>query len=132
MPSLPEPYIKRMLSMPLSEGVVIGAFLPSGALVGWIDLVETAPGVGDIGVLVADPWQGMGIGKRLVAEGAKVARERSVALLTADVLHSNERAKKILSAWEGASWRYSAGLVNYALPVERAPLPVSTVQFSEE
>jgi acetyltransferase len=47
------------------------------------------PGVTDIGVVVADAWQGRGVGSALVRALVTRAQARGVRSMTMDVLHAN-------------------------------------------
>jgi GNAT superfamily N-acetyltransferase len=57
----------------------------------------------DIGVVVADAWQGHGVGAALIRALIAAATDRGVAALTMDVQHSNRRVlAMIASHWPGA------------------------------
>lgn len=49
------------------------------------------PGTADVAVVVEDGWQGVGIGRQLLAELTALAARRGVRTLTADVQTDNDR-----------------------------------------
>jgi ribosomal protein S18 acetylase RimI-like enzyme len=60
----------------------------------------------DIGVVVADAWQGQGVGSALVRALITGARARGVTSVTMDVLHGNHRALAMIAGhWPAASTR---------------------------
>jgi ribosomal protein S18 acetylase RimI-like enzyme len=62
----------------------------------------------DIGVVVADPWQGQGVGSALVRALITGAQVRGVTTVTMDVLHGNDRALAMIKGhWPIARTRRS-------------------------
>lgn len=62
-----------------------------------------APAVTDIGVVVADAWQGRGVGSALVSALVIRAQARGVTSMTMDVLHANHRALSMIERrWPAA------------------------------
>ena len=60
----------------------------------------------DIGVVVADDWQGQGVGSALVRAVVTRAQARGVTSVSMDVLHANHRAlAMILGHWPGVRTR---------------------------
>jgi GNAT superfamily N-acetyltransferase len=60
----------------------------------------TLPGLADLAVMVADPWQRRGIARRLVTDLARLARARGIGELRADVLLENGAARAAMrSVW---------------------------------
>ena len=53
-------------------------------------VMEANRETGEFAVIVADPWQGKGLGPKLVEEVTGIARERGVKLLWGEVLASNQ------------------------------------------
>jgi GNAT superfamily N-acetyltransferase len=49
------------------------------------------PGTADVAVVVEDGWQGVGLGRQLLAELSALAARRGVRTLTADVQADNDR-----------------------------------------
>jgi GNAT superfamily N-acetyltransferase len=49
------------------------------------------PATADVAVVVEDAWQGVGIGRQLLAELTELAAQRGVRALTADVQADNDR-----------------------------------------
>jgi len=63
----------------------------------------------EIGVVVADAWQGRGVGSALVRALIAAARNRGASILTMDVLPGNRKVLgMIASHWPAASLAYSA------------------------
>ena len=68
--------------------------------------------VTEIGVVVADAWQGLGVGAALVRALIARAQERGVTTLTMDVLPGNRQVlAMILAHWAGARVDRSADCV---------------------
>ena len=62
----------------------------------------------DIGVVVADAWQGQGVGPALVRALITGAQVRGVTTVTMDVLHGNDRALAMIKGhWPVARTRRS-------------------------
>jgi GNAT superfamily N-acetyltransferase len=73
------------------DGVIIGHGMAAD---------RSGPGgtrVTDIGVVVADAWQGQGLGAALVRALITGAQVRGVTLVTMDVLHGNHRAHAMIT-----------------------------------
>lgn len=64
----------------------------TGELVGEIGLSEGLPGVVDLGMLVAEPWRGKGVGSALLAAGLDWARAQGAHKVALQVWPHNERA----------------------------------------
>jgi GNAT superfamily N-acetyltransferase len=95
------------------EAVVATA---GGGIVGHAMAADRAGSDGDsiteIGVVVADAWQGRGVGSALVRAVLAGARARGVTVLTMDVLPGNRRVlAMILSHWAEAAIDYAADCV---------------------
>jgi ribosomal protein S18 acetylase RimI-like enzyme len=62
----------------------------------------------DIGVVVADPWQGQGMGSALVRALMTGAQVRGVTTVAMDVMHGNDRALAMIKGhWPAARARRS-------------------------
>lgn len=86
----------------------------------------------DIGVVVADDWQGQGVGSALVRALAAQAAVRGVASLAMDVLHVNRRVlAMILGHWPAADIDHSRDSLGIRIRLapdqperpERPPVP---------
>ncbi|MCO5970409.1 GNAT family N-acetyltransferase [Actinoallomurus sp. WRP6H-15] len=64
----------------------------------------TLPGLADLAVMVADPWQRRGVGRRLVTGLTRLARARGIGELRADVLVDNHAARAAI----GGLWPHAA------------------------
>jgi GNAT superfamily N-acetyltransferase len=68
----------------------------------------------EIGVVVADRWQGRGIGSALVRALIGAARSRGAMILAMDVLHANHRVLAMIAKhWPAASVERSADCVTF-------------------
>jgi ribosomal protein S18 acetylase RimI-like enzyme len=70
----------------------------------------------DIGVVVADAWQGQGVGPALVRALIAGAQVRGVTAVTMDVLHGNDRALAMIKGhWPIAGARRSRECVTMCI-----------------
>jgi RimJ/RimL family protein N-acetyltransferase len=58
--------------------------------------VRVAPDTADIAVVVGDPWQGMGLGRRLADEVARRARATGVERIAGTMLADNRAAFRLM------------------------------------
>jgi acetyltransferase len=70
----------------------------SGEIVGHLCLEPTERAGLEIGIAVADAWQGHGLGRRLLAEGLVWARQRGVPELYGVALSDNVRILRLASS----------------------------------
>jgi ribosomal protein S18 acetylase RimI-like enzyme len=78
------------------------------------------PRTTDIGVVVADAWQGQGVGSTLVRTLITGAQARGVTSVTMDVLHGNQRMLAMIAGrWPGACTRRSRDYDTICVPVPR-------------
>ena len=87
--------------------------------------------VTDIGVVVADAWQGRGLGSALVRALVARAQARGVTSLGMDVLHANPRALAMIKGhWPAAGRRRLPGLRHHPDPASagRAATAVSATR----
>ena len=80
----------------------------------------------DVGVVVADAWQGLGVGSALMRALITGARARGVTSLTMDVLPGNRRMLAIIAGhWPAARIEDSADFVTFRsrLPRRRQQRP---------
>jgi GNAT superfamily N-acetyltransferase len=68
----------------------------------------------DVGVVVADAWQGLGVGSALMRALIAAARARGVTSLTMDVLPGNRRMLAIIAGhWPAARIEDSADFITF-------------------
>lgn len=83
------------------------------------------PGAAELAVVVDDAWQGHGLGSRLLALAAGLARLHGYTTLTAVVLADNAPAIRMLrKAFPEAQWRLDGGEYELRVPLgadERIP-----------
>lgn len=74
----------------------------------------------DVGVVVADAWQGLGVGSALMRALITGARARGVTSLTMDVLPGNRRMLAIIAGhWPAARIEDSADFVTFRIRFPR-------------
>lgn len=100
--------------------VIIG----HGMTVDAMDAVDQADPRGartaDIGVVVADAWQGMGVGSALMSVLADGARARGVTALIMDVLPGNRRMLALIARnWPAACVQHSGDFATFRVRVPR-------------
>jgi ribosomal protein S18 acetylase RimI-like enzyme len=76
---------------------------------------STGPGghhQADIGLVVADDWQDLGVGSEILAQLVTRAVARAVCVLVMDVLPENDRMLAMISRrWPGAAYDFGGGAV---------------------
>jgi RimJ/RimL family protein N-acetyltransferase len=70
---------------------------PELALVGVARYGPSDEGTADIGLVVADAWQGLGLGPLLLEEILRAGEQRGLHEFSADVLMDNRRALRLLA-----------------------------------
>lgn len=98
--------------------------IAGGDIVGHAMAADRAGSDGDpmteIGVVVADAWQGRGVGSALTRAVIARARGRGVTSLTMDVLHGNRQVlAMILSHWADARVEDDADCVTVRVPLPK-------------
>jgi acetyltransferase len=74
----------------------------------------------DVGVVVADAWQGLGVGTALMHALTARARARAITSLTMDVLPGNRRMLALIAGqWPAARAESSAGFVTFRVRLAR-------------
>jgi ribosomal protein S18 acetylase RimI-like enzyme len=74
----------------------------------------------DVGVVVADAWQGLGVGSALMRAVITSARARGVTSLTMDVLPGNRRMLAMIAGyWPSARVEPSRDFVTFRIPLPR-------------
>ncbi|MEN7531016.1 MULTISPECIES: GNAT family N-acetyltransferase [unclassified Cupriavidus] len=78
--------------------VVLTSPSPDGeeTIIGKAEYVVNAEGVADLAVVVADGWQGKGLGRRLIQRLQNIARTRKLRGMRGDVLSENRRMLAIM------------------------------------
>jgi ribosomal protein S18 acetylase RimI-like enzyme len=100
----------------IRDGVIIGHGLSAD---------QSGPGgtrTTDIGVVVADAWQGQGVGPTLVRALIAGAQIRGVTSVTMDVMHGNDRAVRMIKRhWPAASPRRSRDYMTMCIQLANDP-----------
>ncbi len=128
-PVTPGPAMLRALSGADGRADVVVA-VRGGVIIGHAMAVDQGGPRGaraaDVGVVVADAWQGQGVGPALLRALIASARARGVTSLTMDVLPSNHRMLAIIAAtWPAARAEDSGGFRTFhcQLPPQRQQRP---------
>jgi nucleotide-binding universal stress UspA family protein/RimJ/RimL family protein N-acetyltransferase len=93
----------------------------SGDIVGVARFVRTGPEEAEPAIVVADDWQGRGLGQRLLTALADRAREEGVQRFRAPVLAENEAALRLLGTL-GEHWQRQDGN-EVEIQIELTPAP---------
>jgi ribosomal protein S18 acetylase RimI-like enzyme len=110
-PITPEPALLNRLSG--GGGTTHAVLATRDAMIIGHAMAADQPGPGgvrttDIGVVVADAWQGRGVGSALVRALITGAQARGVTSVTMEVLHGNGQVLAMIAGhWPAASTRYS-------------------------
>ena len=122
-PVTPSPALLRQLCG-LTDTIDAMVAVQAGIIVGHAMAVDrTAPEdarVTDIGVVVADAWQGRGLGSALMRALVTRARARGVTLLEMDVLNGNRQViDMITSHWPAARVERSADSISIRIRLQQ-------------
>lgn len=79
--------------------------------------VAGEPQSAELAITVIDRAQGHGVGRRLLAELAKLARERGIATFTLHVLSANTRARRMVQRLGAVAKRGEPGVISFQLAV---------------
>lgn len=85
-------YIERLVTVDYSRDMALGAtaMLDEETLIGVARYVRDKEGdAAEFAIVIADAWQGRGIGKRLLGKLIDIARSRGVQRLYGDILGTN-------------------------------------------
>ncbi len=121
-PVTPAPALLRRLAGD-AEGVDAVVAVRGGRVIGHAMAADRAGHrVTDIGVVVADAWQGRGVGAALMRALLTGARTRGMTTLTMDVLPGNQRVLAMIGAhWPDARTERTADGITVRV---RLPLPL--------
>ncbi len=78
----------------------------------------------DIGVVVADAWQGRGVGSALMRGPLARAQTRGVSSVTMDVLHDNRQVLAVITShWPAARMGHCSDYRTIRIPLPRPAYP---------
>ena len=78
----------------------------------------------EVAIVVEDAWQGVGVGRQLVAQLTGLAARRGVRTLTATVQQDNDRVVGLIRRLlPGSTFTPDAGLYDVVSPLRPAPVP---------
>jgi GNAT superfamily N-acetyltransferase len=92
-----------------------------GRVVALASCAAVAPSVVDVGVLVEDGWQRLGIGAALLREIAGHARENDIGMLTAQVLAEQSWILRLLAAYGTCESTISQGVLDATVKLSIPP-----------
>jgi acetyltransferase len=87
---------KQLERITAGAGLSLGAFDSAGRLVGLAEYARVEDGEAEFAIVVADEWQGQGLGAQLVGALLEHAKRSGIARL-AGVTHTRNRAMRILA-----------------------------------
>lgn len=87
---------KQLERITASTGFSIGAFDTAGRLVGLAEYARSSDGEAEFAIVVADAWQGQGLGAQLVGALLEHAKRSGISRL-AGVTHARNRAMRLLA-----------------------------------
>jgi ribosomal protein S18 acetylase RimI-like enzyme len=126
----PTPAMLRLLSGSASNVDAVIA-IRGGIIIGHAVAVDqdspAGPPMTDIGVVIADAWQGLGVGSALTRTLIAAAQARGVTCIVMDVLHDNRQVLAMIARrWPDARTGPGGGFatVHVQLPQAR-PQPVA-------
>jgi GNAT superfamily N-acetyltransferase len=122
-PVTPGPGLLRKLSGG-DGGAHVMVAVRGGVIVGHAMAVDLdGPGgarTADVGLVVADAWQGLGVGSALMGALAASALARGVPSLTMEVLPGNQRMLALIARhWPAAHIENSGGFVTFRVRLSR-------------
>ena len=110
----PERYLTEALSgSPVHLGLVAAA--SDGAVVALASCRTVATGVAEIGILVEDAWQRLGIGGQLLAEIINYAERARLTALTAQVLTDQAWITRMLAVYGPCDIAGSRGVLDITM-----------------
>jgi L-amino acid N-acyltransferase YncA len=123
-PVTPGPALVRKMSGADGQADVVVA-VRGGVIIGHAMAVDQAGPRGartaDAGVVVADAWQGLGVGSALLRALETSARARGVTSLTMDVLPGNHRMIALIARhWPAARIEHSVDFATFRVRLPRA------------
>ena len=74
--------------------------IEAGALVAVARCVRTGPDVADVAIVVGDPWQGRGLGRKLLHLLARRASEEGITRFAGTMLADNRAALRLMRTFE--------------------------------
>ena len=122
--SPPSPGLLRALTGATGRADILVVTDDRGAVVGHamaVDARQDGVLTSDIGLVIADRWQGQGLGTKLLAMLADRAAGRGVAALVLDVLPDNTRMLGIISRrWPDARRKRNADSLTFTATIQAA------------
>jgi len=84
---------------------------PAIVAVGRLSRDRVAPSEAEFSLLVADPWQGRGVGAQVLARLIEVARQEGIRRIYADILEANMRMQRLCARLGFAIGQADGGVV---------------------
>src|SRR5213595_3619615 len=105
---------------------------PEPELVGVARYGPSDEGTADIGLVVADAWQGLGLGSLLLEEILRAGEQRGIHQFSADVLTDNRRALRLLARHTAITRRTASDGVTSIVFRRRADSSVEATRHTHE
>jgi ribosomal protein S18 acetylase RimI-like enzyme len=122
---LPEWYVRHLAAGPRPAWDAEVAAV-DGMLIGWAEFgrLPGNPRVADMSIVVADPWQRLGIGSALIRSMLPRCIEAGIHVLEADVLPSNRAARGLLTSLfpTGMVSSFRDGALHFEIPLDNHPV----------
>ncbi len=119
---------KQLADVDPREGEVFGLRNWRGRLVAEARYTRISPDVADFAVLIADRYQGRGLGPILLSQLFKQAADSGIVAMHADVLPSNTRIVEVLESLGAVNpIGYENGVRAICMPLTEQPCPQCTV-----
>jgi RimJ/RimL family protein N-acetyltransferase len=121
MPRLSERQLDQLMDVDHRDREALVATTADGEFLGVARYVRTAPRRAEAAIVVADDWQGHGLGTVLLDRLAGRAREEGVTTFEAVALASNAQAIALLESAGGVVAERAGTEVHFEIPLEPAP-----------
>lgn len=120
--SVPDSLVRRLLATGTTRTVILA--VAGCAIVGLADTTVVEGGAAvELGIVVADSWQGRSLGRPLTDAALAPARRSGIRTLRAHTLPDNARAARILRRrWPAARSRFEDGTLVWDIDLAGAPV----------
>jgi len=121
MPRLSKRQLDQLMDVDHRDREALVAETDDGELLAVARYVRTAPKRAEAAIVVADDWQGRGLGTVLLDRLADRAREEGLTMFEAVALAGNAQAIALLEAAGGVVVERAGTEVHFEIPLEQAP-----------
>jgi RimJ/RimL family protein N-acetyltransferase len=121
MPRLSKRHLDQLMDVDHRDREALVAETHDGQFLAVARYVRTTPGRAEAAIVVADDWQGCGLGTVLLDRLADRAREEGLTTFEAVALASNAQAIALLEAAGGVVAERAGTEVHFEIPLAQAP-----------